>query len=591
LGEPSSTALAGDPSAVAPAPEPAPWLRPLGAFPVETGLVEFRVWAPGARSVEVLVRGRAAALAPAGYGVWEGQLAACAGDDYLYVLDSGQPLPDPCSRWQPAGSLGPSRVLDPSIFTWGDGDWPGLELEGAVLYELHVGCFTPEGTFEAIIPHLPRLRALGVTALELMPIATFPGRRNWGYDVHYVFAPHAVYGGPQGLARLVEAAHGHGLAVVLDVVYNHLGPGAESITAFAPYLSEEHLTRWGPAINYDGADSAGVREWAIQSAVRWVRDYHLDGLRLDATHAIVDASPRHILVEMAERVRRASPRRVALIAENSRNDPRVIWPVESGGWGLDAQWAGDFHHALHAALTGERHAHYEDFGSVGDVARAMRTPFVFAGQYSRFRRRPHGATAASAAGERFVVYAQNHDQVGNRPRGDRLPAHLRRLAAFCVSLSPYVPLLFMGEEQGAETPFLFFTDHQRPEIAQATRQGRRADFPLIAAHSEELPDSQDPEAFARSKVAWGQGDTELAALYEELLRLRRALPPGVGEVAWDEQARWLRVERGDYRLCCNFAAAPAAVPADGKRLLLATAPARLAGGAVHLPAWSGAVVR
>ncbi|MDX6511608.1 MAG: maltooligosyltrehalose trehalohydrolase, partial [Gaiellaceae bacterium] len=459
----------------------------LGALPVESGTVEFRVWAPDAGQVSVF----GYPLEPEGDGCFAGRAPAAPGDDYLFLLD-GRELADPTSRWQPEGLRGPSRVLDTAAFEW-TAQPVTVPLEELVVYELHVGTFSPEGTFEGAIPRLRELAELGITAVELMPVATFPGERGWGYDGVLTYAPHRAYGGPQGLARFVDAAHAAGLAVILDVVYNHVGPGSELISAFGPYFTDRYDTFWGEAIDYS---QRGVREWAIQNAEQWVRDYRIDGLRLDAVHAIFDESEPHVMVELAERVRAARPG--ALVISEMEVGNRA--PIAE--WGHDAQWADELHHALHVLLTGERDGYYEPFGKVADLARA-------------FEDKP---------AERLVVCAQNHDQVGNRAFGDRLPPAARRLAAACLLFAPQVPLLFQGEEYGETAPFMFFTDHDDPAIAQATREGRRKEFEKFASFaSEEIPDPQAPETFERSRLHPEDGDPAVRAFYAELLRLRREL--------------------------------------------------------------------
>ncbi len=567
-----------------------PWTRPLGATPLGGGRVRFRVWAARARAVAVEVGGVLTELGDAPLGVFEGEAAAAPGDAYRLVLDGDRAWPDPCSRAQPEGLRGPSAVVDPGAVRWRDAGWAGLDAEELVLYELHVGTLTPEGTFDAVVPRLRGLRELGVTAIELMPVATFPGRRGWGYDGLYTWAPHAAYGGPAGLARLVDAAHAEGLGVVLDVVYNHVGPGAEALEAFGPYFTDRYGTFWGRAINYDDADSGAVREWAIQNACMWARDFHVDGLRLDAVHAVYDLGAHHVLAEMAERVRAAAPGTL-LIAESDLNDPRVIRPPAEGGWGLDAQWADDFHHALHALLTGERDGYYADFGRIGDLAATWRRPYLRPGGYSPSRRRRHGAPADDRPPSQFVVCAQNHDQVGNRAAGDRLPREVRRVAAFCVALSPFTPLVFMGEESGEDRPFLYFTDHDDPRIAAATREGRRREFAAFVGFGGELPDPQDPETFARSVLSAQDPDPGMRALWRDLLALRRRLGRAEAEVlAVDEEARTLRVRRGGLELCLNLSPRPARVPTERSALALATAPAAPDGRGVTLPPWSGAAL-
>ncbi len=566
------------------------WERRLGALPLDGGESCFRTWAPRAHTVAVRLNGEDHFLQEAGHGVHERRLRASAGEDYWIVLD-GTPLPDPCSRWQPEGIRGPSRVLDTRGFQWSDHGWSGIALEDLVLYELHVGAFSEEGTFAAVIPHLRPLHELGVTAIELMPVGEFPGRRGWGYDGVQISAAFSGYGGPHGLQQLVDAAHAEGVGVVLDVVYNHIGAsGVRGIEAFGPYFTDKHKTPWGKAINYDDEQCDAVREWVLQSAEAWVRDFHLDGLRIDAIHAIHDESARPILRELAARVH-AVDARALVIAESALNDPAVIRPTECGGYGHDAQWADDFHHALRVLLTGDRDGYYADFGAVGDLAKAYRRPFVYDGSYSQYRQRRFGAGAGDRAPAQFVVYCQNHDQVGNRALGDRLPAPARALAAFCVLLSPFTPMLFMGEEYGEPARFQFFTDHIDAEIAQATRDGRRREFARFASYAGAVTDPQSPATFTASKLT-RERDPDLCALYAELLRVRRALPTAEADAAFDEKQRWLRVRRGQWQLLCNFAAAETLVPcADGK-LVLATHPAaQCESDGVRLPALAGALLR
>jgi maltooligosyltrehalose trehalohydrolase len=572
-----------------------PWERPLGAGPGGDGTVEFRVWAPHPERVDVRVRGRDHELRPEGFGVRSVRVQAVAGDDYVYVLD-GRELPDPASRHQPEGLRGPSRVVDPHAFRWTDQGWHGgAELEDAVLYELHVGTFTDEGTFDAAIEHLPGLAEVGVTHVEIMPVAEFPGARGWGYDGVYISAPQSSYGGPLALQRFVDAAHAAGLGVILDVVYNHVGAsGVAAMEAYGPYFTDKYETFWGKAINYDDAHCDPVREWVLQSAEGWIRDFHVDGLRLDAIHAIYDSSATPILRVLAERLHKRN-HRALVISESGLNDPKVIRPGRSGGYGHDAQWADDFHHALRVLLTGDKAGYYEEFGGVDQLAKAYRRPFVHDGDYSTFRKRRFGAPADDRPASQFVVFDQNHDQVGNRAFGDRLPDEARPLAAFCTLLSPFVPMLFMGEEYGERAPFQFFTDHIDAKIAVATRDGRRREFSAFADFAaEEVPDPQDPATFERSKLT-REGDPRLRALYARLLEARRALPAGrdVDAVNFDASVPWLRVRRGTYTLACNFAGAPATVPVDDAfEVVLSTHDgARLEDGGVGLPARAGALVR
>jgi maltooligosyltrehalose trehalohydrolase len=482
--------------------------RPFGAVPLAERVVEFGVWAPSVSRVEVRTGGADHALEPRGDGSFAGVVPALAGDDYLYVLDGGDALPDPCSRSQPEGVRGPSRVLDTSAFEIAAG--PGLPLEELVLYELHVGTFTREGTFDAVIPHLGGLRRLGVTAIELMPVATFPGNRGWGYDGLYSSAPHHAYGGPAGLARLVDAAHRAGLGVILDVVYNHIGPGSEAIGRFGPYFTDAHETFWGAAIDYS---QRGVREWAIGNALLWTRDYRIDGLRLDAVHAVYDDSPVHVLRELRDRVDGL------LISETGVYDPRPL-----ADWGHDAIWLDSLHHELHVLLTGEHDGYYASFGSIDGLIRELSRP------------QP----------ERFVACAQNHDQIGNRALGDRLPPDAHRVALAVVLFSLSTPLIFMGEEYDEPAPFQFFTDHIDPAIAAATREGRKREFAAFTSFSgEAIPDPQALETFEASTLTAGSPDP----FYAELLALRRELPWALELQA---SGRRLTMRRGDVELVADF---------------------------------------
>jgi|Deesub1362A_J573_1020465.scaffolds.fasta_scaffold00044_144 maltooligosyltrehalose trehalohydrolase len=509
----------------------------LGAVYLGEGRCAFRVWAPRARNVAVHLdapREQVIPLARGKRGHHHGVAAGVEpGSLYFYRLDGREERPDPASRYQPQGVHGPSQVVDPRAFAWSDHCWFGPHHRDLVLYELHVGTFTPEGTFEAVIPHLDELRKLGVTAIELMPVAQFPGSRNWGYDGVYPFAVQNSYGGPEGLRRLVDACHARGLAVILDVVYNHLGPEGNYLEDFAPYFTDRYRTPWGAALNFDGPDSDEVRRFFIENALYWLTDFHIDGFRLDAIHAIMDQAAQPFLAELTAAVHQRAERlgyRVLVIAESDLNDARVIRPRAAGGYGFDAQWADDFHHALHALLTGERNGYYRDFGTLQHLARAFRNGYVYTGQYSAYRRRRHGNMPHQCAGHRFVVFAQNHDQVGNRAGGDRLSTLTSfsglKLAACAVMCSPFVPLLFMGEEYGETAPFQYFTSHSDRELVEAVRKRRREEF---AAFSwDEVPDPQDETTFLRSRLQHDlrrQGrHRALYELYRELIRLRRELP-------------------------------------------------------------------
>jgi maltooligosyltrehalose trehalohydrolase len=480
----------------------------LGAVPRDD-VVDFEVWAPSAPTVRVRLNGTDHPLEPGGDGLWRGSVEAGHGDDYLFVV-GGEAWPDPCSRWQPEGVRGPSRVLDVPPFRARP---LGVPLEELVLYELHVGTFSDEGTFDGAVPHLAPLAELGVTAVEVMPIATFPGMRGWGYDGLYTSAPHEAYGGPEGFTRFIEAAHKSGLGVVLDVVYNHVGPGDEALRALGPYFTDRHETFWGDALDYS---QRGVREWAIQNAELWARDYGVDGLRLDAVHAVFDDGPTHVLAELAGRVRALEPATL-VTSEVETGNAR---PIEQ--WGHDAQWADEFHHELHVLLTGEREAYYSGYGSVEGLAHQFR------------RTQP------------LIFCSQNHDQVGNRAGGDRPVADELCVRAALLLFAPQTPLLFMGEEYGERNPFQFFTDHIDPFIADATREGRRREFAGFAGFSaEDVPDPQAPETFERSRLDRSRADEELRGFYRELLELRRALPR---ETEVEVDGRRLRLRRGHVEL-------------------------------------------
>lgn len=514
----------------------------LGAICMGDGRVRFRVWAPRCQRIEVKIvrpENRMVRLRPGTGGYFSGMAQGEAGLRYFYVLEGERNRPDPVSRALPEGVHGPSEVVGMEAFAWTDADWRGLALKDMVIYELHVGTFTPEGTFEAVIPRLRELRELGVTAIELMPVASFPGSRNWGYDGVGLFAPQRTYGGPAGLQRLVDACHAHGLAVVLDVVYNHLGPEGNYLAEFGPYFTDRYRTPWGQAINYDGEHSRGVRDFIIGNALYWVRECHIDSVRLDAIHGIFDSSPMHILREMNHGVQalaRRLNRIISVVAESDLNDRRVIDPVRKGGYGLAGQWSDDFHHCVHTLLTGERNGYYADFGSLKQLAKAYTDGFVYDGQFSHFRGRPHGTPTRDISAERFVVCVQNHDQVGNRAGGERLCSlvgfETLKLAASALFLSPYVPLLFMGEEYGEQSPFLFFTDFEDPTLQAAVSRGRREEFAAFG-WTGEVPDPQHPSSFTRSKLDWSLRREPphcwLLEYYRTLLALRREVPAlGVG---------------------------------------------------------------
>lgn len=576
-------------------------------------MTELRVWAPRARNAVSAVVGpseRRVTMARGERGWWTVDVPGLGpGDDYAFEVDGRGPFPDPRSAHQPAGVHGPSRLVDHGAFAWSDGDWAGLDVRDGVLYELHVGTFSPRGDFDGVVERLDHLVELGVDVVELMPVAEFAGTRNWGYDGVCLYAPHHAYGGPDGLKRLVDACHRRGLGVVLDVVYNHLGPEGNHLGAFGPYFTDFYSTPWGEAVNFDRPDSDEVRSFVIDNAVSWLRDHHIDGLRLDAVPAIVDTSATHLLEALAARVAALSAevgRPLTLIAESDQNDPRLCRPVELGGYGIHAQWNDDFHHALHVALTGERDGYYVDYDGIGDLARTISTGWRFAGEWSAHRRRRHGRAPEHLTARNLVVCDQNHDQVGNRAVGDRLAASVSgdrlRIAAALVLTSPSVPLLFQGEEWGCTAPFQYFTDHQDRELGRAVAQGRRAEFAAFGWEPDEVPDPQDPATYERSRLDWSQlGDPDHAGVldwYRRLLALRREhadLGPGdrVDGVDHDADARWLRVDRGPWSIAVNLGSAEAAVPCREGRVVLAAPDVvvdRSRGGQIVLPADAVALV-
>jgi len=507
--------------------------RKLGALYLGDGRTRFRVWAPNHQKVSVTFPGtsRTETLGPSDGGYHEATLEGTRpGERYLYRLGSSLQRPDPASRFQPEGVHGPSAIVDPS-FQWTDSGWKGIPLREYVIYEIHVGTFTREGTFEAMIPHLDGLRDLGITAIELMPIAQFPGSRNWGYDGVFPGAAQNTYGGPAGLRKLVDAAHAGGLAVILDVVYNHLGPEGNYFSDFGPYFTDRYKTPWGMALNFDGPQSDEVRNSFIQSALMWIDESHIDALRLDALHAIIDSTARPFLEELADEVHALGDRlqrEVLLIAESDLNDPRLCRPKELGGMGLDAQWSDDFHHSLHALLTGEKQGYYEDFGKLEDLAVVFRSGYRFVGQPSKHRGRKFGAPPTHLRPEQFVVCSQNHDQIGNRMLGDRLSAKLslqqQKLAAAVVILSPFLPMLFMGEEYGEKAPFLYFIDHTDEELREAVRKGRQEEFKSFAWQGK-IPDPAAVETFEKARLrrelAKGKEGRELLAFHRVLLAFRK----------------------------------------------------------------------
>jgi maltooligosyltrehalose trehalohydrolase len=536
--------------------------------------VEFAVWAPLPRRVRLQVDGAVHDMRRDDGGWWRVSVPASAEADYGFLLDDGDvPRPDPRSRRQPEGVHGLSRRFDHGAYAWGDGGWQGRPLAGGVVYELHVGTFTPEGTLDAAIGRLGHLVELGVDFVELLPVNAFNGTHNWGYDGVLWYAVQEEYGGPAAYQRFVDACHQRGLGVIQDVVYNHLGPSGNYLPEFFPIFADGGANTWGSSINLSGPDSDGVRRYILDNALMWLSDMHCDGLRLDAVHALVDERATHLLEEMAREVDALSVavgRPLSLIAESDLNAPGMVTPRIAGGYGLAAQWSDDFHHALHTTLTGERQGYYEDFADAGlaGLAKTLTGAFFHDGTWSSFRRRSHGRPVDTTVvpGWRFLGYLQDHDQVGNRATGDRISATLSpgllAVAATLVLTSPFTPMLFMGEEWGASTPWQFFTSHPEPELGKATAEGRIAEFAEHGWDPAAVPDPQDPETFTRSKLDWSELAREphkgLLEVHRRLLALRKAEPDLVDadlaavRVGWDEAERWLVVHRGRLRVVANL---------------------------------------
>ena len=547
-----------------------PFGSSLGARLLEGSRCEFRVWAPSLESVELHVvapEDRRVRLTKTAAGYHEAIVDRVnEGTRYFFIVGDRE-RPDPASRLQPEGVHGPSEVVG-SEFKWTDSNWKNIALEDYVIYELHVGTFTEEGTFDAMIERLDHLKELGVTAIELLPIAQFPGDRNWGYDGVYVGAAQRSYGGPKALKRLVDACHARGMAILLDVVYNHLGPEGNYLSEYGPYFTDRYKTPWGLALNFDGPHSDHVRWFFIHNALQWTDEFHIDGLRVDAVHAIVDHSAEPFLQDLTTAVRERAEklgRPVYTIAESDLNDPRVITPKESFGLGFDSQWSDDYHHSLHALLTGERAGYYVGYGKASDLARVLEGGYLYTGQHSVYRNRRYGVKPSTTDGSKFVVCAQNHDQVGNRMLGDRLsalvPPEKLRLAAAAIVLSPFVPMLFMGEEYGEKAPFLYFTSHSDQDLIDAVRNGRKSEFDDFEWEGEP-PDPHDEETFRQSKLNWQllerDDHSSLWQLYRELLRVRRETPAlrsldlTAVKVESDDEKRIVVVRRANVLIAFNF---------------------------------------
>ena len=565
----------------------------------ESRTTEFRVWAPKPERVRLDVDGQAHAMTRSGDGWWHANVDAAPGARYGYLLDDDPTVfPDPRSPRQPDGVHDRSQLWDPAAATWTDGDWQGRSVQGAVIYELHLGTFTGAGTFDSAIEKLDYLVDLGVDFVELMPVNSFAGTHGWGYDGVLWYSVHEAYGGPDGLVRFVDACHARGLGVLIDAVFNHLGPSGNYLPKFGPYLSSGS-NPWGEGINIADADSDEVRRYIIGCALRWMRDFHADGLRLDAVHALVDTTAIDILEELANETDWLSTqlgRPLSLIAESDLNDPRLITTRDHGGYGLTAQWADDIHHAIHTAVSGERQGYYADFGSLATLAHTLRHGYFHAATYSSFRRRRHGRPldTAKIPGTRLVAYTCTHDQVGNRAIGDRPSQNLSggqlAIKAVLALGTPFTAMLFMGEEYGASTPFQFFSSHPEPELARATAEGRKAEFAEHGWDADDIPDPQDPETFLRSKLNWDEVDAgehaRLHRLYRDLIALRRNDPdmadPWLGHVAVDynEDERWIAVSRGRLRIVCNLGAEAVKAPLTGDVVLAWDEPSVDADGTV-----------
>jgi malto-oligosyltrehalose trehalohydrolase len=574
-------------------------------------MTELRVWAPAAGHVEAATGGLLLPMDKLDDGWWSVRADPLAGDArYAFRLDGGERLADPRALRQPDGPAGPSQLYDQAAFRWTDAGWRGRALKGGVIYELHVGTFTAAGTFDAAIDRLDYLVALGVDFVELMPVAAFPGGHGWGYDGVALWAVHEPYGGPDGLKRFVAACHERGLAVLIDVVYNHIGL-TNRLAEFGPYFTGTYETPWGPAVNLDQPGSREVRDFLIGNALMWLRDYHVDGLRIDAVHAMVDHGPVHLLAELADRVRELGKRlsrERALIAESDLNDPRLVMTRADGGYGLSAQWSDDFHHAVHAAITGERQGYYCDFGTMAALAKTLTSVYFHNGSWSQFRGRVHGCPVpAGTPAQAFIGYLQNHDQVGNRATGDRIgatvPLDLLKVGAGLVLTAPFTPMLFMGEEWGARSPWQYFTDYADPALGRAVADGRRAEFAGQGWQPDDVPDPQDSSTFERSRLDWSEasapGHRELLAWYRELIALRRSrrelTDPRLDHVsaAYDEAGRWIIVRRGQVLLAANLGSAAQRLEVGGGRglALAASKPGiSVAHGTVALPPRSFAVV-
>ena len=577
---------------------------------------EFSVWAPNAAKMAVKIGdGSYPMNGPDERGWWRVVVASAEpGTDYGFLVDDDlMAYPDPRSAWQPHGVHGPSRLYDHTAFRWNDSRWQASPLSSAILYELHIGTFTQQGTFDAAIERLDSLVELGITHVEVMPIAAFPGDYGWGYDGVALFAVQEAYGGPDGFKRFIDACHARGLAVVLDVVYNHFGPVGNYTGKFGPYITGKHHTPWGGAVNFEGAGSDEVRRFFCDNALMWLRDYHVDGLRLDAVHEFADRSAVHFMEQLSAEVESLSAtlgRRLVLIAESDLNDPRVVTPREAGGYGMDAQWSDDFHHALFSLLSAAEagRGYYDDYGSFANLAKSLQQMFVYDGQYSRYRHRSHGRPVEGLSAHHFIGFIQNHDQIGNRAIGDRLE-HIQtvgmeraKIGAAMVLMAPCIPMIFQGEEFAASTPFQYFAHHEDAEMAQSVSEGRRREFAAFGWRDDQIPDPEKVETFQRSKLNWAEaGEGRHAAMldwYRRLIHLRRGSPSlndgdlGEVKVQFDEERRWLAMDRGRIMVICNLGAGAVEIgnPAGFKLALASRDGVALGQGRVTVPAETLAIL-
>lgn len=573
---------------------------------------QFKVWAPMAKTIGVKMGKAVYPMQKTDGGWWKEDIASAnAGTDYAFVVDGSDPaFPDPRSAWQPHGVHGPSRIVDHSAFKWTDARWKQPLLASAIIYELHIGTFTSEGTFDAAQSRLAYLRDLGITHVEIMPVNAFPGKRGWGYDGVDLFAPHEAYGGPEGLKRFVNACHEHGLAVLLDVVYNHFGPSGNYLGKFGPYFTHLHNTPWGDAVNLEDAGSYEVRRFFCDNAIMWLRDYHFDGLRLDAVHAYMDRSAIHFMEQLSTEVRALegeTGKQYAVIAESDLNNPRFVKAPEAGGYGMDAQWSDDFHHALVTVLTGDRSGYYSDFGSIADLAKSLKSVFVYDGIYAPHRDRIQGRPVKGIPAWQFLGYAQNHDQIGNRAKGERL-SHLvnqgrAKIAAALVFTAPFVPMLFQGEEWAASTPFLYFTNHEDAELGRLVSKGRKKEFAAFGWSPDEIPDPQDERTFLQSKLKWDEQPqsphAEMLTWYRKLIAIRKAHPELTSgsleetQVEYSEDDKWLVLRRGAIEVTVNLGGHPLKrqLSAEAKMLLASDNAVKLEQASLIVPRDSVAILK